>query len=70
MPTVTVTHTIPLEVLVRAAAALKAVKNSPIGGLPSETWSEVLHAHSALQYHLTMLMRDQAITVAKEPAHE
>lgn len=59
--------TIPVAVLVRAAAALKAAKDMPVGtSMPHATWVTVMRSSNELQILLDTLLKDQAIPVAME----
>ena len=60
-------HTIPLAILVRAAAALKGAKNSP-AGLPLATtaWAEVNRSHGELSHHLEKLLAGQEVELSDD----
>lgn len=56
---------IPLDVLVRAVAALKGAKAAPVNGpISHETWADVVQAHSALAFHVERLLANNRIEVA------
>ena len=57
-------HTIPIAVLVRAAAALKAAKTAPTGThLSVSIWHAVMISANELQFHLDILLKNQEVSV-------
>ena len=61
------THTIPLAVIVRAAAALKAAKHSPVGlPLATTAWAEVNRSYSELDHHLEKLFAGQEVELSDD----
>lgn len=59
------THTIPVAVLVRAAAALKAAKEAPSGqSLSVPVWHAVMVSCNEMQGHLELVLKDQQVPVA------
>lgn len=57
-------HTIPVTVLLRAAAALKAAKDLPVQTtMPISTWTDVMRAYCELHGHLDLLLAGQAVPI-------
>lgn len=57
--------TIPLDVLVSAADALRAAKDSPgVGTLPMDTWRACMVASNLLDKALEPILRAQKVEVA------
>ena len=58
------THTIPVAVLVRAAAALKAAKHAPTGThLSVPVWHAVMLSCNEMHAHLELVLKDQQVPI-------
>lgn len=57
-------HTIPLNILVEARSALKAVKDLPVSAsVPHHVWAAVDHVHNELHVHVELLLKHQTARV-------
>ena len=55
---------VPLMVLIRAAEALKAAKQSPVGkGLNHEEWEAVMRSYNELNLHIERVAGDAVIEI-------
>lgn len=56
---------IPIEVIMRAVSALKAVKDMPVGITASHsTWAAVMRSHNELQMYLERLTKGIQVEVS------
>jgi hypothetical protein len=53
-----------VTVLVRAVAALKVAKDTPVcEPISKEAWADVMRSHNEMQYHLERLLAGQKVEV-------